>query len=81
MLTLASTPAPMPMPEWMADIPPAAWLAGGILLWILFAWMVGRQAKAKGHSFWKFFLGSFLVSPFALSFALHLMRPAREQQR
>lgn len=80
MLIAASSPASPPPPEWMTDIPPQVWFIGAILLWILFAWMVGRQAKAKGHSFWKFFLASFLVSPFALSFVLHLMRPAEPQR-
>lgn len=50
------------------------------LVWLLFARMVGEQARAKGYSFAKFYLLALVVSPFALSAALHMMPPRREPQ-
>jgi hypothetical protein len=69
-----ATTDPAPPAGGMDAIPAQVWFAGAIALWVLFAWMVGRQAKMKGQSFWRFFIASFFFSPFALSLALHMMR-------
>ncbi len=48
-------------------------LIAGIAMWVLFAWMVGSQARAKGYGFGRWFVLALIFSPFALSAALHLL--------
>lgn len=51
------------------------------LVWLLFARLVGEQAKAKGYSFTKFYLLALVFSPVALSAALYALPPRREDPR
>ncbi len=81
MFTLLLTTAPAPMPAWVEDVPPFVWGILGLGMWLLFAWMVGRQARAKGQGFWRYFIASLFFSPFALSLALHLMRDPAPRPR